>query len=366
MPAGAPSQRAITEGILNIPHGNNKANKARQDLIAFLDRSLRINEKQFKTMSLEDIYTPIDRCIAQGINFKGKNVSQLLQIRDNLGYLISCAVAQAIQSAQQSPGTDYIRAFANYAVRKTSGRVALAATASHSRLVKLHDPISIISLNWDILLDNAVYQSLLQHDSRKGDYDPFGVVDYCCYASSLEPRNSRIRSALWTLGCKGFNVKLLKLHGSMNWLQCPSCQRIFIAFGSKLQMLDKAGRSKCRHCNRHGQQSRLRSALIMPTFLKDLTNFQIQLIWHNAGIELMEATRLVFIGYSLPHADFEFRQLLSRMVQRDTEVEVVLLDKTTSFKDECRRYNEFFGDRLRKIYKEGAESYIEEICSESS
>lgn len=50
---------------------------------------------------------------------------------------------------------------------------------------------------------------------------------------------------------------------------------------------------------------------------KDLSNFQIKLVWQNAGVELMEAARLVFIGYSLPHADFEFRQLMSRMVRHD-------------------------------------------------
>jgi len=61
----------------------------------------------------------------------------------------------------------------------------------------------------------------------------------------------------------------------------------------------------------------------MPTFLKNLTNTQYKLIWQNAAIELSEATKIVFIGYSLPAADFEMKQILSRMVRDTAEIEVV-------------------------------------------
>ena len=66
-----------------------------------------------------------------------------------------------------------------------------------------------------------------------GDYDPIGVVDYCCYITSFKQNDRRIRAALWTLGCKGYNVKLLKIHGSLNWLQCMNCQRLFTGFKGK-------------------------------------------------------------------------------------------------------------------------------------
>src|SRR4051794_27467192 len=89
----------------------------------------------------------------------------------------------------------------------------------------------------------------------------------------------------------------------------------------------------------------------MPTFLKDLSNFQIKLICQNACVELMEARRIVFIGYSLPHADFEFKQLLSRIVHKDTKVHVVLYKNTSTpelirkYEAECERYTQFFSTR---------------------
>jgi len=96
----------------------------------------------------------------------------------------------------------------------------------------------------------------------------------------------------------------------------------------------------------------------MPTFLKDLSNFQVKLIWQNAGVELMEARRLVFVGYSLPSADFEFRQLLSRMVHKDTKIEVFLWDRASTFSDEEKRYNDFFSRHDVNVFGGDAVEFV--------
>jgi len=102
----------------------------------------------------------------------------------------------------------------------------------------------------------------------------------------------------------------------------------------------------------------------MPTFIKDLSNPQFKIIWQNAGIEISEASRIVFIGYSLPQADFEMRQLLSRMSRKNVEIEVVSYggnESDENIKLISERYKVFFGDRFRKpVYWKGAKSYIEE------
>jgi len=108
--------------------------------------------------------------------------------------------------------------------------------------------------------------------------------------------------------------------------------------------------------------------MVMPTFLKDLSNFQIKLIWQNAAVELMEATKVVFIGYSLPYADFEFRQLLTRMVRREAEIDVILFhdgtpEKKLRYEEECRRYRQFFGTRKVTTTHEGVESFVKKLTS---
>jgi len=167
------------------------------------------------------------------------------------------------------------------------------------------------------------------------------------------------------LGKGGFNVKLLKLHGSLNWLQCPRCHRIYVDFFNKIAIRHFTEPVPCRHCQNNfpgGTASHyLVSNLVMPTFLKNLSNPQYKIIWQNAGIELSEADKIIFIGYSLPQADFEMRQLLARMVKKDAVIEVVDYEnsKNKQFIDQMKtRYQIFFGKREVHFHLEGASAYI--------
>jgi hypothetical protein len=365
IPAGAPTQAQILGDIFDLEGTNERIEKAKSALQAFLHDDLRIDPSDRSHVALEDIYTPIDRCIADGTALKSRTPADLKNIREDLGYLISLAISRRIANRLMSgPPVSYIRDFARYIVDKAAKRADLAANTQQSARAKEYDPLSIISLNWDILLDNALHWALQEHDPNLvGDYDPFGVVDYCCYVSSLDAGDPRIRTGLWSLGCRGYNVKLLKLHGSMNWLQCPNCQRLFVHFGEKEEILNRVGSEHCRHCKKSGYNNQLAGSLVMPTFLKDLTNFQIKLVWQNASVELMEARRLVFIGYSLTQADFEFRQLLSRMVHKDAAVDVVLFEGPSDedkrrFKTETDRYRQFFGRRALQFHSKGAVDFV--------
>ena len=99
----------------------------------------------------------------------------------------------------------------------------------------------------------------------------------------------------------------------------------------------------------------------MPTFLKDLSNFQIKLVWQNAGVEIMEADKLVFIGHSLPQADFEFRNLLSRMKHKNAKVEVVLDRGEANLA--AVQYKQFFAGHDVKFPAPGVVEYVDQIVS---
>jgi hypothetical protein len=353
IPAGAPSQAALL-GIALKMRLRNGLSERRKNVRKFLREALNVDEGK---VTLEDVYTPIDRCISDGIGLKSYSLADLHQVREDLGSLVGSAIRHELGNVPYDQG-EYVNVFARHLVEKAAVRAELAAGAENANAAKAYDPLAVISLNWDILLDNALNDALRAKDNgMRGDYDPFGVVDYCCYISSVDPHESTIRTGLWSLGCRGYNVKFLKIHGSMNWLQCSNCQQMFVGFNQKLMLRIINEPLYCRHCEKQRNRSLLRGSLVMPTFLKDLRNFQIKLVWQNAAVELMEARRLVFIGYSLPHADFEFRQLLSRMVHKDAKIDVVLWGKSKTYKAEQERYKSFFSKHTLKFFPKGAEAY---------
>lgn len=360
--AGGPSQESLLGKVLAF-ECSGKDCERQQNLLSFLRDKLSYPADKLPSLSLEDIYTPIDRCLSDRVSLRGLTHSEIDQVRSDLDYLISKVIQYEFDNSTRSK--EYVKDFAAFLVKQAAGRAQRAVGSVNADDAKRYDPFSVVSLNWDILLDNAIDRALQQEDAKlePSDYAPFGVVDYCCYVSSLAKDNRRIRSGLWSLGARGYNVKLLKLHGSMNWLQCTNCQRLFTAFDEKLVVSERAG-DKCRHCHKYGIEAELRSTLIMPTFLKDFSNFQLKLVWQNAAVEIMEAKRLVFIGYSLPHADFEFRQLLTRMARPGIPIDVVLFKEgnPARYREEVLRYEQFFAAHPLRFEPKGVAEYVQKQC----
>jgi len=221
------------------------------------------------------------------------------------------------------------------------------------------------------MLDNKIHY-LLQDEPPIKNVDFCGVVDYCCYISSLDEDDHSIKPGLYAIGKGGYNVKILKLHGSLNWMQCPKCQRLYVKYYKSFNGGYVFDEKFCRHCEHNFNKvddpsAKLSVNLIMPTFLKNLDNIQNKLIWQNAGIELSEANKVVFIGYSIPQADFEFKQLLSRMIRTDAKIEVVLINTDNPLKDGKSkpdyqtagyRFENFFSGRSLEIYYEGVGNYL--------
>jgi NAD-dependent SIR2 family protein deacetylase len=346
--AQAPSQERIVQKIFEIHKSDHLVLKQEkiEEFIDFLRVTMNIPEALQETIPLEDIFTPLDRCIADNMSFRNLSVENLKGKRE----LILELIGKTLQHLLENSNKEYINIFAEYLVNNSEHR------REHNFK---DDRVSVISTNWDILLDNSLYNEI-----NKRKY--LGVVDYCCYISSYDEDDKKVKPGLEILGMGGYNVKLLKLHGSLNWLQCPRCHRLYAKFNSKIAMnpYQDIRRPSCRHCDKNFENNKsheLISNLIMPTFLKDLSNPQYKIIWQNAGIELSEAKKIVFIGYSLPQADFEMRQLLSRMVAKETEIEVVDFedpnDNGVKFKALIKNYEQFFGRKITP-FGEGTSNYI--------
>lgn len=348
--AGAPFQsKLMSEAFRLYAEKPSNFDKNRFEIFKdFLLNQLNVAEDKFSEIDLEDIFTPLDRCLSENSQFRGIGLSDIMKVRENVFYVVG-RIIQLILDRTDKP-KHYIDSFADYLIQQSS----LRSGGNYSEI----DPVSVISTNWDILLDNSIYRRIGEKFPDKA------VVDYCCYISSFDESDHSIKPGLEKLGQGGFNVKLLKLHGSLNWLQCPRCMRLYARFSRKEAMDNFLDPRSCRHCDRNFQEDQgkhsLISNLIMPTYIKDLSNPQYKIIWQNAGIEISEANKLVFIGYSLPSADFEMRQLLSRMTRKGAQIEVVDFFADPNKQELIKQHwTPFFGKRKISFNFDGAKSYVE-------
>jgi NAD-dependent SIR2 family protein deacetylase len=187
-----------------------------------------------------------------------------------------------------------------------------------------------ISLNYDLLIDNAIEELSIQTGQH-------ALPDYGVKFTP-EPHRDNILFPRTNL--------LLKLHGSLNWLYCPTCNNLSLFPGHKIAAELPGGpwRFHCQEC----REIRV-PIIIPPTFFKVMSNFYLQQIWKRAEEELKKANRIVFCGYSFPDADMHIKYLLKRAeVNRVGEApEVFIVNEHKGKKKQGRememdRYMRFF------------------------
>ena len=221
--------------------------------------------------------------------------------------------------------------------------------AHHAQLVqRLKDTgklsqTAFISLNYDILIDNALTDL---HDTVDLDY---GVA-----FTNFENPND------WHRPRPDRSIPLFKLHGSLNWLYCPTCISLTITPKDKSvsTLVDKPKRCKTCHSN-------MVPIIIPPTFFKMMSNHFLQQIWHNCQAVLTQATRIIFCGYSFPNADIHIKYLLKRTeLSRGSTPDIFIFNdhdgKLQQQKAaETKRYSRFFFDKSKVHY---LESSFEDFC----
>lgn len=203
----------------------------------------------------------------------------------------------------------------------------------------------VISLNYDIIADNTLAVR-----------SPSAFPDYGCDIQTETYRN------LDKVG------KLFKLHGSLNWLYCPNCNRLDVAVSRSGRSFSKAldqlfiseggeandlehrytcHGSPCKNCGAF-----VRPVMITPTQRKDYRNPHISQVWYKAEELLRSATSVVFVGYSMPADDVEVVYLLKRGLQHLPARAITVIECSKNnrqvMKNEVgQRYQSVFGPGIQ-------------------
>jgi NAD-dependent SIR2 family protein deacetylase len=196
-----------------------------------------------------------------------------------------------------------------------------------------------ISFNYDILIDNAL---VAQHDSID--------LDYCLEFTNFESGGD------WHRPNPDRAVRLLKLHGSLNWLYCPTCRTIKLTPKEKgiCKLVFDPPRCTCR-CGTLAVP-----IIIPPTYFKVLSNLYLQEVWNAAEKVLADSEIWVICGYSFPDADIHVKYLLKRIQVNSARLRKVIVLNSHPDKDphdgsnEQLRLQRFFGSGFEIDYRKNS------------
>lgn len=332
--AALPTQNEIVRQLFYHEHlsGPRDINEIITEIISsFLEEVFHLWDLDEGSPDLEDIYTCIDLSSQSG-HFLGPSYTpkKLQAIR----HLLTHRIFQILEKRYQ-PSQEIYRLLENASLRENC---------------------AFISLNWDMVLEN--------HLSNLGYH-----ADYQC---SIQP--------LTKLEPSSPSLPVCKLHGSANWAYCDNCRHLFFDPNIQTALHDQLflfphdfslfGYSPspalfstipCPHCN----IPHMSTHIVTFSYRKNFRTNYFSCLWHQAEVLLQQAERWVFIGYSLPQADFQFKHLLKSAQlafgnERLPEILVITKNDGRSLNPSVARYLKLFGLQIqpKNIYHHGINEYV--------
>lgn len=296
--AGASISSGIPLTNQFVPYLLQKSNDLRlNDLKQFIEDFFpHSRNRNFDLPKFEQILSIVDLALLEDHELgKNYNRSKLSQLRSDMDYLIWHMLEQ-------------------------STRQSSAVFEEFCQLINPQKHL-LMSLNYDTLLDHAL---LKIHGSL--DY---GVGFSAVYGTQNKTlaENSDVKPVY------------IKLHGSINWLQCPNCQSFFCYKGA--EELARVFDQKAELCPY--DSGYLRGILVSPTWNKRYTSAPLSILWIKASKLLRNIRRITFVGYSLSDVDLRVIYLIKRSLFNNPKtVEIRLVDPDPTGKI-LNRYERLFG-----------------------
>lgn len=160
-----------------------------------------------------------------------------------------------------------------------------------NEILKSGQEACLISFNYDLLLDRAMTDATRQATSSWSYAVPFyaGVEQFPSYRDSADP-----------------TIFLLKLHGSLNWGQCPKCNSLRLWAYNTYDNIFRKTWPNCKNCS--GISTGFEPVLVAPTPAKRFPS-ALDRAWNTAANCLQKTEKLTVIGYSFPPLDRGSRRL---------------------------------------------------------
>jgi len=126
------------------------------------------------------------------------------------------------------------------------------------------------------------------------------------------------------------NILILKLHGSGNWSYCGNCKEP-TSYDDYIADRILSQKLSCPQCNKKN----LEPIIVPPMLNKDYQNPTrggdvIQRLWHIASIELLEAEKVTFIGFSMNKSDLYVRELFKFCSNMNPSIKYEVVNPTPS------------------------------------
>jgi len=179
-----------------------------------------------------------------------------------------------------------------------------------------NENVSIVTTNYDICMDEAISENKIEYGLDFSVYPPENEVD------------------------KKNLIELIKMHGSINWHYCDSCQRLHKVDFEVIRNIRNNNQTYpiVGVCQNPSCQS-IQTPLIVPPLLYKFILFPNLIeIWNRARELVFKAKYIVVSGYSFSEADTYISKIVSQSMNENPNQVLIVNDISQDGLDRIRRF----------------------------
>jgi len=326
-PDGVPLQSEIVPIILSDKYSEIKKSNIGKNVINFINDNFSYSFKNNIFPTLEELFAYIDFFLNNKIDLSSKHKNEkFIELKESLIKLIHYVISRystEVWDDYKKQKKSYYRIF-------------------WELINRINKNISVITFNYDTLLEES-FDFLYPHN---------GAIDYCINLMNYDNLpgeessnwwdNPRVELTVWG-DSKPMPIKIMKIHGSLNWKYCKTCSKILLTpwdteinidSGSFIRKDYQFNESEIYRCPIDG--TILQTMIIQPSYMKNFDNPDILKIFNEAILEIKSAEKVIFIGYSFPDSDIHIRAILNQAFIEDKRILVVDTNNSKNFYNKYR------------------------------
>jgi len=313
-PDGVPLQDHIIPLMLSTENNPIISSAIGGEVVEFINDNFAYSFEENQFPKLEAVFGFLDYFIQQNeIINKKYHRQKLLDIRENLIKVI------------------------HYLVNLNTEKKSEIYQRFWNAVFKNNTNISIITLNYDTLLEQ----------SFEGFFRVKGYIDYALDLMNYQKLESTSKFNFWVDPTQPMMInddespsaiKIIKLHGSLNWKFCTCCNQTLLTPWDRIIDLNKGKFLGYTYPEKEAYEYRcpiddteFETLILPPSFVKPLNHPIVTTLMIEAAKEIRSAKRIVFVGYSLSYADLHIKALLKKNIVPGTEIIVINKKKNKNF-----------------------------------
>lgn len=319
---GAPLQKDILKLIFESKDEHINSSNAASKVRLFINENFDISDGEYPT--LESIFGYLEYFISkrEGLG-KEYTTLRITEIKETLIQLV------------------------HYVISRPAGNRNGTYRKFWEVVSETNRNVSVVTMNYDTLLDEAFdflhpYKAYIDYCIELMNYHHYDDI-----SASDWWVNPREPVPVWD-GGDPKPIKLIKLHGSLNWKYCNCCNQVLLtAWDTKIDLNSMSFKGYI-HASGENPETKefdlscpldgnsFDTFIVPPSHIKDLSHPAINKLLDETAIEIRKAKKIVFIGYSFPEADVHIKALFRKNLKNDSEVHVI---------------DPFLNDSIRSNYK---------------